>query len=90
MPFFQLASKLVYFAHVPKCGGTSVERGLMDNGLKMAFRDGQWWDRAENSWNPLLAAAHQRIRLKQTDRSQLFRSFFHDRSQPCRSFFERI
>ena len=37
MPFFQLASKLVYFAHVPKCGGTSVERGLMDNGLKMAF-----------------------------------------------------
>jgi hypothetical protein len=51
MPFFELGSKLIYFAHVPKCGGTSVERGLMEIGITLSFRDGTWWDRPQSSWN---------------------------------------
>lgn len=39
MPFFRMAQKLVYFAHVPKCAGSSVEVYLQRRFGRLAFRD---------------------------------------------------
>lgn len=39
MPFFRMAQKLVYFAHVPKCAGSSVEMYLQRRFGPLAFRD---------------------------------------------------
>jgi len=43
MPFFNSEKGNVYFAHVPKCGGTSVERGLIDYGLALGFYRDDFW-----------------------------------------------
>lgn len=42
MPFFKLGSKLVYYAHVPKCGGSAVEHFIHDRVGKMAFVDSKY------------------------------------------------
>lgn len=39
MPFFRTAGKIVYFAHVPKCGGTSVEDYLIERFGPLAMLD---------------------------------------------------
>ena len=39
MPFFRLRQQLIYFAHVPKCAGTSVEAYLQRRFGALAFRD---------------------------------------------------
>jgi len=39
MPFFKAASKLVYYAHVPKCGGSAVEHFIHGRAGEMAFVD---------------------------------------------------
>lgn len=39
MPIARIAGGLVYFAHVPRCGGTSVEQYLTDRFGPLAFRD---------------------------------------------------
>lgn len=39
MPFFKSGSKLVYYAHVPKCGGSAVEHFIEGRAGKMAFVD---------------------------------------------------
>jgi hypothetical protein len=39
MPFFRTAGKIVYFAHVPKCGGTSVENYLTERFGPLAMLD---------------------------------------------------
>lgn len=45
MPILRIEEKLVYFAHVPKCAGTSVERYLLNASVEMAFHDGQHYKR---------------------------------------------
>lgn len=39
MPFFKAGSKLVYYAHVPKCGGSAVEHFIHGRAGDMAFVD---------------------------------------------------
>jgi len=39
MPFFKCDLGLVYFFHVPKCGGTSIEVELINKGFKLSFYD---------------------------------------------------
>jgi hypothetical protein len=39
MPFFRLRQTLVYFAHVPKCAGSSLEVYLQRRFGRLAFRD---------------------------------------------------
>ena len=39
MPFFRIGAKLAYFAHVPKCGGTSVEDYLVERFGPLAMLD---------------------------------------------------
>lgn len=39
MPFFKAGSKLVYYAHVPKCGGSAVEHFIQARAGEMAFVD---------------------------------------------------
>jgi hypothetical protein len=45
MPVFRTGSKLHYFAHVPKCGGSSVELYLQQRFGEMAFVDYTSFDR---------------------------------------------
>ena len=39
MPIFRINDQLHYFAHVPKCGGTSVETYLIERFGPLAFKD---------------------------------------------------
>jgi len=39
MPFFKAKSKLVYYAHVPKCGGSAVEHFIEGRAGEMALVD---------------------------------------------------
>lgn len=47
MPFFKAAEKLVYYAHVPKCGGSAVGRYMQDRFGPLAFNDTRYLDRPE-------------------------------------------
>lgn len=49
MPFFRCRLGAVYFAHVPKCGGTSVERYLQSRWGRLAFKDGRFLLRPESA-----------------------------------------
>lgn len=42
MPMFRAGSKLVYFAHVPKCAGSSMLHYLRDRFGTVAFHDGKF------------------------------------------------
>ena len=39
MPIFRIESKLVYFCHIPKCGGTAVSRYIKARFGQVAFLD---------------------------------------------------
>lgn len=52
MPIFRSESKLYFFSHIPKCGGSSVEKYCIDLGLKIAFRDIVFFKKhRELNWN---------------------------------------
>ena len=42
MPFVRCETGLIYFAHVPKCGGTAVEQYLRGRFGKLALQDGKF------------------------------------------------
>jgi len=50
MPILRTDGKLIYFAHVPKCGGTSVEAYLRLRFGALAFVDDDWWSRGRRRW----------------------------------------
>ncbi len=37
MPIIKTKNKLVFFAHVPKCGGTTIEKTLINNNIHLSF-----------------------------------------------------
>lgn len=47
MPFFRTDGKLVYYAHVPKCGGSAVAFYLMARFGPLGFHDGDYLRRPE-------------------------------------------
>lgn len=51
MPTFRFQGSIYYFAHVPKCGGTTVEQGLQDIGLTLSLLDPDWWGPNTPNWN---------------------------------------
>ena len=50
MPFFKCSSGLVYFFHVPKCGGSTIEEALLDKGFKLSFYDTAFWANKDKSY----------------------------------------
>lgn len=48
MPFFRAGSGIFYFAHVPKCGGSSVEDYLRDRFGRPAFVDDRFHTRPDS------------------------------------------
>lgn len=52
MPFFRASEKLVYFAHVPKCGGSAVEGYLRRRFGAVGFADEQFHSQpASRKWS---------------------------------------
>lgn len=49
MPVIKIAGKLVYFAHVPKCAGTSVEHYLRDRFEAVGLLDWAYLDQPEDT-----------------------------------------
>ena len=47
MPFFKTAGKLVYYAHVPKCGGSSVGSYMQARFGDLAFNDTRYLSQPE-------------------------------------------
>ena len=50
MPIFRLENLNVYFVHVPKCGGTSIEAALSDAGIELSLMDGHFWSISSQRW----------------------------------------
>lgn len=50
MPFFDINNKKFFFAHVPKCGGTTLEKGLIEFGVDLHFYDPKFFE-INNRWN---------------------------------------
>lgn len=48
MPFFKFDDRLIYYAHVPKCGGTSVAYYLNARFGALAFQDNTYFQRPES------------------------------------------
>lgn len=51
MPIFRHDGAIYLFAHVPKSGGSTVEHGLQDAGIKMSFLDADWLGPNVPDWN---------------------------------------
>ena len=53
MPIIKYKDKLIHFAHIPKCAGTSIEHYLSSlNGVEIAFIDEKFLQRGSNNqWN---------------------------------------
>ena len=61
MPIVRINSKLVYFAHVPKCAGSAVERYLAARFGPLGFLDSTYLKmRKSRRWNNTFAAAYRR------------------------------
>lgn len=45
MPIFKASNKIIYFAHVPKCGGSSVQEYLQTRFGSLAFTDQDFYSR---------------------------------------------
>jgi hypothetical protein len=76
MPIARIGSKLVYFAHVPKCAGSAVERYLEQRFGPMAFRDPAFYEQEHGErWSN---SSPQHIPIKAL--SRLFPASFFDAS----------
>lgn len=73
MPFFRHAGQQIYFVHVPKCGGTSVEHTLTASGIELNFIDERF---GLHGFTPWYRSSPQH--LIQADRERLFAESFFD------------
>ena len=78
VPFFKHNSRIVYFCHVPKAGGTSIEDGLMKSGIKLQFLDRCWRGQVRSNWN---YSSPQHIRNQ--DLARLIGAEFFDFTFTC-------
>ncbi len=76
MPILRIEGKLIYFAHVPKCAGTAIERYLGDRFGALAFLDRGYFNQPlRRRWNK---TSPQHILVEALDR--LFPPSFFDQS----------
>jgi hypothetical protein len=74
MPIVRFKNKIVYFSHIPKCGGTSVENFLkIITGTNLAFLNRNFYMDKNRQWS---VASPQHIPGK--DVSKLFPITFFD------------
>lgn len=48
MPIFKTPQALVYFAHIPKSGGTTLEHALRTSGFELSFIDQSFWKKSQH------------------------------------------
>lgn len=51
MPIIRANGLLVYFAHVPKCGGSTVEHNLVRLGYQPSFLDQDFYNEGRENWS---------------------------------------
>lgn len=51
MPIFRVNGHNIYFAHVPKCGGTTLEYNLIRLGLSVSFLDVEYYNPSRDRWS---------------------------------------
>ena len=52
LPIVRFKNKIVYFSHIPKCGGTSVENFLqIITGTNLSFMDRDFYNNKKTSWS---------------------------------------
>ena len=51
MPIFRCKNKNVFFCHIPKCAGTSVERWIINQGCDISFIDPHFWKKKSTYWS---------------------------------------
>ncbi|MFV0410535.1 MAG: sulfotransferase family 2 domain-containing protein [Paracoccus sp. (in: a-proteobacteria)] len=73
MPFFKHSGKLIYFAHVPKCAGTSIENYLVTRYGPAAFLDRKLTPGNRHNW---CRTSPQHLSVEQLNR--LFPEGFFD------------
>lgn len=77
MPILRKENKIIYFSHVPKCGGTAIEQYCKDIGIEIAFLDKRYYlQLSKNVWNN---TSPQHIDNKSFDRlfpKQFFSDYF--------------
>jgi Sulfotransferase family len=78
MPITRIGDRIVYFAHAPKCGGSSVEAYLTSRFGPLAFRDGQFNKLKGRETPPWNRSSPQHIPVEWLDR--LFPPGFFDAS----------
>lgn len=73
MPIFRQNHRNIYFVHVPKCGGTSIEQTLISNGIDLCMLDIHFMRR-----DPLPKHFSSPQHLILADREILFKPSFID------------
>lgn len=73
MPIFRVNGKNILFAHVPKCGGTTIEYNLIRLGYRMSFLDVNFYNPGRKNWS---LSSPQHISLRYLE--QYFHGDFFD------------
>ena len=73
MPIFRVNGKNIFFAHVPKCGGTTLEYNLIRLGYCLSFLDVEFYNPGRDNWS---LSTPQHISLR------YFERYF------CKDFFD--